>query len=61
MTYALRDYPNAEFKAPAELFTYQTAKLSGLLSKSGVTNIMAVKLTENDTGSKETKIDSLCG
>lgn len=61
MTYALKDYPNTEFKAPSDLFTYQTAKLSGLLSKNGVTNIMAVKLTENDSGNKEIKIDSLCG
>lgn len=61
MTYALKDYPNAEFKAPSDLLTFYTAKLSGLLSKNGVANIMAVKLTENDSGNKETKIDSLCG
>lgn len=61
MTFALRDYPNTEFKAPADLFTFETAKLSGLLSSNGVKNIMAVKLTEQDSGSKELKIDSLCG
>lgn len=60
MTFALKDYPKVDFKEPKWLLTYKTAKMSGLLSDSGVTNIMAVELKEKDNGTKELKIDSLC-
>lgn len=60
MTYALKDLPNTPFKAPEWLLTYKTARLSGLLSDSGITNIMAVKLDEKDSGNREVKID-YCG
>lgn len=49
MTYALKDLPDTPFKAPSDLLTYKTAKLSGLLSDSGIENIMAVKLDEKDS------------
>lgn len=61
MTYALKDLPNTPFKEPAGLFKIKTAKLSGLLSDSGISNMTAVKLDEKDTGNKEVKLDGLCG
>lgn len=61
MTFALKDIPNTPFPTPSGLFTYKTSKLTGLLSDNGVTNIMAVELKEKDNGSKEVKIDTLCG
>lgn len=61
MTFAHKDIPNTDFKAPKGLFTYKTSLLSGLLSSSGVNNIMAVELNEKDTGGKEISIDTLCG
>lgn len=60
MTYALKDLPNTDFKAPEGLYTYETSKYSGLLSSNWVTNIMAVKLEERDEGWKQTQIDTLC-
>lgn len=61
MTYALKDLPNTPFKKPDGIFDVKTAKMSGLLSDSGVANMTAVKLTEKDSGSKEVRIDGLCG
>ena len=61
MTYALKDLPNTDWKAPEGLKTYKTSKLTGLLSDDGITNIMAVELKEKDSGNKEIKIDEYCG
>lgn len=60
MTYALKDYPNIDFKAPKWLYTYKTDKYSWLISDNWVTNITAVELKEKDSWTKELKIDSLC-
>jgi len=67
MTKALEDTGNVEFPKPEGLYTFDTVKSSGLLPREGadksglVSNIMAVKLTEVDAGSKEVKYDTLCG
>lgn len=61
MTYALKDLPDVPFKKPDGVFDVKTARMSGLLSEGGVNNMTAVKLTESDSGSREIKIDSLCG
>lgn len=60
MTYVLKDLPNTPFKEPSDILRFKTAKLSGLLSDSGVENIMAMKLEEKDSGNREVKID-YCG
>ncbi len=67
MTRALADTGNVEFPKPKELYTIDTVKASGLLpgpntdTAALVSNIMAVKLTEVDAGSKEIQYDTLCG
>lgn len=61
MTQALKNFPNTEFKEPDGLLSYKTSKTSGLLSDSGIKNIMATKLTEKDSGGGiEKEIDTLC-
>lgn len=67
MTLALSDLPKTDFPVPKDLITQDTTKSTGLLpgsdtSKSAlVKNFLAVPLKEVDGGSREVKIDSLCG
>jgi penicillin-binding protein 1A len=66
MEYAHKDLPKAEWKRPEWVYEYTIAKTSWRLATDStpenqkVSTIMAVKLTESDTGFKEERVDTLC-
>ena len=66
MTYALKDLPKEEFKKPADIYTYNISKLSGLLATKDTpenmirSTLMAVKLETYDGGLEAMDIDTLC-
>lgn len=66
MEFALKDLPNADWKKPSGIYTYDIVKTSGLLARENtpkdqiVSTIMAVKLDRYDDGGKEIQIDTLC-
>lgn len=66
MEYALKDLPKADWKRPDGVYDYTIVKTSGRLAtdttpeNQKISTIMAVKLTEVDSGFKEEQVDTLC-
>ena len=66
MEYAHKDLPKADWKKPEWIYEYTIVKTSWRLATEStpenqkVTTIMAVKLTETDTGFREEAVDTLC-
>ncbi len=66
MEYAHKDLPKADWKRPEWVYDYTIVKTSWRLATEStpenqrVSTIMAVKLTEVDTGFREEPVDTLC-
>ena len=66
MEYALKDLPKEDWKKPDTVYSYTIARMSGKLATEEtpedqkVATIMAVKLSDYDTGMKSEEIDTLC-
>ena len=66
MEYALKDLPKEDWKKPDSVYNYTIAKMTGKLATEQtpedqkIATIMAVKLTDYDTGMKSEEIDTLC-